>query len=315
MTQNEESKDLYKNIIKGYMFDVINNGPQCVNNDMKNKINTVLTYHFIPSMDYNIGSDIIRLLNDIYTPTEINRLIDQLIDMIYNYNISTWIYTKLFIIAVYINTQQNEYLNDSFSDFMIFVIYQLAHKYELNGIIGYLNWYYKYNTIGLQMNKLYYILINNLHLNYSNNETNKIILHNHIFGINKINKSIVYICKELNITFEEFLTNIQIRQNIKGIRLSVMDNIIYKMLLTKYSYLLSDFISIFEFTDILITYMERTNKTIEEYIHELTKHENKLYYNKMVVRMSIYYLCEHMDNLILYNDILYKLIKIYDVIN
>ena len=312
----------YKYYIENYIRDILKNGKSVVSNATKTNIVNILTYNFIPQLNYNICSDLMKTLNVILTIDELQLLLKRFTNMIYNGNIQKWILPKLFIIVVYLNDQDSKYINESYADFIVYVIYKLSILYKLNGVNGYINWYYKYNVVGILMNKLNYILVNKLlHTNENSNmqlttsENNgRILLHKNIFIINNVNTSITQICKRLNITYNEFITNLQIQRLLRNVKLTIIDNDFYRTLLYKYSYLFSQVINIFDINDGVITnyinHVESTDMSVAEYANELSNNIGELYYNIMLLKLSIHKRFKDFNKVLTHDEILDKLIYI-----
>lgn len=284
-------KHTYKYYIDAYIKDILKNSKSVVSITTKNNIENILTYNFIQQLNYDIGSDLLKTLNVIFSENELQLLLKQFTDMIYNRNIQKWILPKLFVIVVYINDQDNKHINESYADFIIYVIYKLSEVYKLNGVNGYINWYYKYNVVGILMNKLNYILVNKL-LPSASAIDERILLHKNIFVNNNGNITVKLLCERLHITYDEFITNLQIQRQLRNIKLSVNDNEFYKTLLYKYYYLLSTVINIFDVNDDVInnyiSHIESTNMLIAEYVNELPNNINERYYISMLLKLSIH---------------------------
>ena len=298
----------YKHYIDNYIRDILKNGKSVVSNATKTDIINILTYNFIPQLDYNIGSDLMKMLNIILTVDELQLLLKRFTNMVYNGNIQKWILPKLFIIVVYLNDQDSKYINESYVDFIVYVIYKLSILYKLNGVNGYINWYYKYNVVGILMNKL-------LHTNLTASENNgRILLHKNIFITNNTNTSITQICKQLNITYNEFIINLQIQRLLRNVKLTITDNDFYRTLLYKYSYLFSQVINIFDINDDVITnyinHVESTDMSVAEYANELSNSIDELYYNIMLLKLSIHKRFKDFNKVLTHDEILDKLIYI-----
>lgn len=302
----------YKHYIDDYIRDILKNGKSVVNNATKTNIVNILAYNFIPQLDYNIDSDLMKTLNVILTVDELQLLLKRFTNMVYNSNIQKWILPKLFIIVVYLNDQDSKYINESYIDFIVYVIYKLSILYKLNGVNGYINWYYKYNVVGILMNKLNYILVNKLL--HTNENNGRILLHKNIFITNNANTSITQICKQLNITYNEFIMNLQIQKLLRNVKLTITDNDFYRTLLYKYSYLFSQIINIFDVNDDVITnyinHVESTDMSVAEYTNELSNNIDELYYNIMLLKLSIHKRFKDFNKVLTHDGTLDKLIYI-----
>ena len=108
--------------------------------------------------------------------------------------------------------------------------------------------------------------------------------------------------------------NLQIQKLLRNVKLTITDNDFYRTLLYKYSYLFSQIINIFDVNDDVITnyinHVESTDMSVAEYTNELSNNIDELYYNIMLLKLSIHKRFKDFNKVLTHDGTLDKLIYI-----
>ena len=153
--ENLQDKIIAENILEKYSNNCVNIPKETIE-----AIKKILTNKYYPTIDYKFSSNYFNFLWKI-TFKERSEILFDIFEWINSdetvENLSEIFCNNLFVITFILCNSIN-YV-DSFSDFISYIVYQIALEKNLEGIVEYFNWFYPRDIIGAELDYHWYKVI------------------------------------------------------------------------------------------------------------------------------------------------------------
>ena len=185
-----------KEFVKNFITKYSNNEENITEEEIK-KVKEILAHNFFSDIILDFTTSYFNFLL-LYAYEERNEIMFELLEWINSDNgvesLTDEFCNDLFILCFGLCTSSNKF--DSFSDFIIYIIYQISLVKQLDGIIKYINWYYPNDFLGINIDYCWYKIIERKFPNVKFGE-----ITNNIKLLSTIDKFIN------NITYENYISD------------------------------------------------------------------------------------------------------------